>query len=278
MSYAAILLDCDGTIFPNVEMAHEACALKALENELNANGYDLNLPLLEQVWFDTLGAGIRNFYEAYANKHLEVYDEDIREGGITPDTLMGIYEQNYIDLVNRVREFGPATGQEAAFFQVREGLEEMIKDAISRGITVSVVSNATQKILETTLSFIDTSKMSLILGSDTVENAGYEIKPSHGPYTMACGILGIDPQTAIGFEDTASGLLALDSANIGTIVFCKNCDDPKVDHVLATNDIKVVDTVLPNDSLEYEIAVLSGEKHDIEQQRQSPPVKNNKPA
>ncbi|HEY8191653.1 MAG TPA: hypothetical protein VIG74_04450, partial [Alphaproteobacteria bacterium] len=62
----------------------------------------------------------------------------------------------------------------------------------------------------------------LILGSDEVEKAGYKMKPSGDPYILACKLLDIRPEDAIGFEDSVSGYESLVNAGIDVRVYCQN--------------------------------------------------------
>ena len=245
---SAILIDCDGTIFPNVENAHEDAACRTLFQELVAldskapGGIQVNYTFIREVWHDTLGGGIRPFFQAYLDRHKKVFGEDLSLH-LKAENLEAAYENTYINFAKQAQN-ADASPELKRYFAVRQGLAEVFQWAHANGIPVIAVSNATQRILETSLSAAPHLKFNDIIGSDTARNAGYGIKPEGGIYLYAMRKHELDSSRVIGIEDTVSGMLSLDAAQISKIVRCKNCEnETKADQHLAANDVVPVLTV-----------------------------------
>ncbi len=243
----AMLIDCDGTIFPYIELAHEAMACRTMAHMARELGQTSDMSLIKEVWHDTLGKGIRNFFATYMDVHQEKCNENIA-ALITPETLESHYEAAYIDFASRAR-LPDATQEQKDFFRVRNGLPELFDWAHQNGIHVIAVSNATQRILETSLS-ASALKFTDIIGSDTVRAAGYGVKPEPGPYLFATTKHKLDPAQCVGMEDTLSGLHSLHYAGVGTIIRCKNLGiEPREELGIATHKINVHLTVTPESHL-----------------------------
>ena len=242
-SISAILIDCDGTIYPHVELAHQTAACRTLAQAMNELGLTSDLNTIHEVWHDALGGGIRNFFKTYLDIHQAKFGEDAASL-ITPAALEEKYEAAYIDFATSAQK-PDASDEQKHFFKVRKGLTELFDWAHNLGIPVIAVSNATQRILETSLS-ASNLKFTDIIGSDTVRAAGYGVKPEPGPYLYTIKKHNIDPTNAIGLEDTLSGIQSLHRAGIARIIRCQNAAiEPREDLGIATDCIKVALTVNP---------------------------------
>lgn len=219
---SAFLFDCDGTVFFKVEKAHEYAAIDTLRQALKEQDLYFNKDSATEIWTAGLGKGIYSFFDSYIKYHEDKHEDGI-SNKLSAGDLDSKYEGSFIALVSRVNN-NEATEEERNFFALRKGMAETVKMAEKLGIPFAVISNATQNILEQTMSTAPEIKKSavLIAGADTVINAGYEIKPQPGSYQYAGDILGIDLGNAVGYEDTLFGARSLDDAGIGHIIYCDN--------------------------------------------------------
>ena len=228
---SGVLLDCDGTIFPNVEAAHEHCCGVVFSEALHALNISNDTDLISCVWQDQLGKGINNYFNVLIERFAEEFPDSANSiNTLDSNELEKSYQYKYISLTQKVASHDPTlTDLEQSFFEPRKGFFDLVQGAKSSGIPVAVVSNATQEVLEATLSTLDKSvDFDLIIGSDTVVKNGGKIKPSPDPYIQAMDELDIDPENAFGYEDTKSGLNSLTDAGVRNRVFCNNMHDCSV--------------------------------------------------
>jgi|GEM_PF-3360099 len=241
----AFLFDCDGTIFPNVEKAHEAASCDTLRDAVAAHSKNVDYNLMATVWEEELGKGIRNFMQAYLDRHAKEFGETLP---LLAEQLEADYEDAYIQMAHRA-SLPTATPTEKHFFDVRHGVKEAVAEGRANGVLMVVASNATQRILDVSIS-ASGIQFDDVIGSDTATAEGkalgfdWKPKPEGGPFQCALHRHNVNPDNAIGFEDTGSGMQSLQKAGVTNIVRCKNhAIEIKVDQILAANDIKTTVSV-----------------------------------
>lgn len=281
MPFSAVLLDCDGTVVPYIELLHKKLFQEATIKLHQVIGIPFDEDLFTTVWNANLGAGIEVFFRSYKDnlppEDVEKLDDFCPSVSDFQKIISKIVNIRYWDIVERV-----TVGQEpektdyGRFFQIRPGLRELIEAAQSRNIPVAVISNAGQFALEATLKASGIKNIDLVLGKDTVEDAGYEPKPAGGSYLYGCALLGVNPEDALGVEDTLTGFKSLIDAGVGTTVFCRNDEDVSVPAVRKCLTIYEPDIILSHEDSVYQAVkdYLSGQSTP----QQRPPLDPSSPA
>jgi beta-phosphoglucomutase-like phosphatase (HAD superfamily) len=223
--YKALLIDCDGTFVLNAEDIHKECVASTMRSVHERNGVPFGENHFDHVWQEQLGRGIGNFYLAYTASVPELKSKLTGNPAERAKNFEADYEACYKSQLHNN-------------LVIRYGLAPLVKAAKREGLSVAIVSNARQSILEHTFACCGMGDdLDLILGSDTVEAAGYKMKPDGGPYIYACQLLNVDPRDTVGFEDSISGYKSLVNAGVGFRVYCQNSLSDAFDLRAAGNDI-----------------------------------------
>ena len=96
------------------------------------------------------------------------------------------------------------------------GAAAMVRRVADAGVPVAVVTSAgpawAEEVLGPVLGVRDRIR-ALVTADDVVEG-----KPSPEGYRRGCALLGVEPASCVGVEDSASGIRALLAAGVGSVV------------------------------------------------------------
>lgn len=178
----ALVFDHDGTLV-NSETLHYACwrqALSEYDVEVSVDEYVLHhngIPTNQNalVFIETYGLSID--VESLANKKRALFAEKFL---ITPPPMLPTVESTLTSALDDGRKMAIATGAS------KEDLQRSVRlNNLDRYVTTFA-----------TTSDVDRGK------------------PAPDVYLLACEKLGVEPQKAIAFEDTAAGIAAAKSAGL----------------------------------------------------------------
>ncbi len=224
----ALLFDVDGTIALNAEEIHKNCVKQTLAENYARQSIDFDEQEFERIWKKNLGGGIKPFFADFLKEHGDLrttpknsifkIDQKLRleQAAILEKEYLG----NYL------------SSQEV--LKLREGVTKMLELSKTLGIPVFAISNATQVVLEHTLTRVlevtgyGMDDFKEVAGQDKIkqqkdpEGKFYQVKPYGGSYMYICHKYGLDPAHCWGFEDSFKGYLSLDHAGVGTRFWCQN--------------------------------------------------------
>lgn len=237
VSTGAILADCDGTIAPNVEKAHGKCMANVIKRLSQEAGIEYSDQFFQQVWEAELGKGILNFTKSYVDSLDEESASLFMQKISSIENAEILYEDEYIRF-SQDRE-------NASYFEIRNGLGDLFKQAAKNSIPVAVLSNANQKVLEATLKAVfkyatlgdDLSiYLGVVMGKDQIEALGYKAKPSRQAVYCVKDALEakigkpISLDNSIFLGDTENDYKSSRSAGVGRTIAC--------DNKVAANDVQ----------------------------------------
>lgn len=219
----ALLFDCDGTItdehfLPNITS-------NTIQKIYEDHGYPYSHDIFEQVFEAHKGGGFDKYYLEYlkATGHEELIDE------VSADEYVDLNIKNYIETADRI-----ARGESTDLaMKINQGAIQVIQWANQNHVPVAIVTNANPEIVRANLKIAGIC----VPGDDTIGNiekpkayanliidrSDYGLnavlrKPDPYPYREACDLLGVNPENAVGFEDSANGHRSLYNAGIGVRV------------------------------------------------------------
>ena len=166
--------------------------------------------------------------------HLQVWDKIINEdlkAGLTLDQVkQQMYGKNH-ELLNRV--FGKGTLTEktiAVYSQKKEemyqelyrphlelipGLEELLQKADQSGVSLAIGSAANRSAIDFVLDNLEIrSLFGAIIGAEDVVKS----KPNPEVFLKGAGILGVEPESCIVFEDVPKGAEAALNAGMKVVI------------------------------------------------------------
>ncbi len=97
---------------------------------------------------------------------------------------------------------------------VQKGVRGVIRDAAAMDIKLAVASGSTHRWVDGhlgRLGLLDSFQLT-VCSEDTVRH-----KPDPDPYQHACGLLGVRPESALAFEDSALGITSAKAAGMWAI-------------------------------------------------------------
>ncbi len=173
MTYAALLLDLDGTLVDS-EPRH----FHAHRTFLATQG----ITATDEMVVGNIGKGDHSFYQHLMKTH-----------GISADAAAWVERKTAL-LMESYRIEGLA---------LRPGVHELLARALAEGIACTVVTSAERRLCALSLDVAGLAKRlaSRICHEDTVEH-----KPHPAPYLLACRRLSVPPQRCLVIEDSVSGV------------------------------------------------------------------------
>lgn len=229
VSTGAIIADCDGTIAPDVEKAHGICMANVIEDLSRKAGIEYSSQFFQHIWDAELGKGILNFTTNYVDSLDEDSTTLFMQEIESVENAENLYEAEYIRFSEEYAN--------ASYFQIRNGLGDLFRQAAQNGIPVAVLSNANQKVLEATLQAVFrhaslgedlSSYLTVVMGKDTVEGLGYKAKPSRKAVYCVKDALekrigkSISLDNSIYIGDTENDYRASYAAGVGRTIACDN--------------------------------------------------------
>ena len=178
----AIFFDLDGTLV-NTDPFH----FQAWQEMLSQHGIEIDL----------------NFYQTRIS------------GRLNPIIVQDILPHLSLEEGERFAEYKEARFREMAPLLKRmDGLDEILNWTEKHSIKRVLVTNAPRKNVEFMLSILDLTESfdKIILGEEAKA-----AKPDPAPYELALNYLNIEPEKAIAFEDSGSGIRSAVGAGIRTI-------------------------------------------------------------
>jgi len=96
--------------------------------------------------------------------------------------------------------------------QFRPGILDYLEEAERRGLKIAIVSSSSNRWIDMHLSRLEHA-----IHWDAIVAANHDVgraKPRPDLYLEACGLLGVEPEEAIAFEDSPNGVRAARAAGI----------------------------------------------------------------
>jgi len=94
------------------------------------------------------------------------------------------------------------------------GAVDLVAELSARGVPLAVASNSPRTVVEFALALagLDGAFTAVVTADDVALP-----KPAPDPYLVACAALGVDPATAVAFEDSATGAAAANAAGLAVV-------------------------------------------------------------
>lgn len=109
---------------------------------------------------------------------------------------------------------GTVVGRMETHAQAMPGAVDLVGRLLGHGVPLAVASNSPLPIVELALGLGGLAGcFDAVVSSDHVPRP----KPAPDLYLLACSRLAVDPSTAVGFEDSRTGLAALRGAGLASI-------------------------------------------------------------
>jgi HAD superfamily hydrolase (TIGR01509 family) len=175
MSYAALLLDLDGTLVdsePRHFVAHERFLAT------------VGMPVTRAEVVGNVGKGDRAFYRSLCARQ-----------GVTVDVVDWVQRKTDV-LMQLYRDEG---------LPLRPGVHDLLERAAQRGIFAHVVTSAERRLAALTL---EVTGLAARLPARICHEDVTAHKPSPEPYLLACQRLGVPPARCLVVEDSLSGVRA----------------------------------------------------------------------
>jgi HAD superfamily hydrolase (TIGR01509 family) len=207
MSYAALLLDLDGTLVdsePRHFVAHERFLAT------------VGMPVTRADVVGNVGKGDRAFYRSLCARQgvtVDVVDWVQRK----TDVLMQIYRDEGLPL--------------------RPGVHDLLARAALRGIFAHVVTSAERRLAALTL---EVTGLAARLPARICHEDVTAHKPNPEPYLLACQRLGVPPARCLVVEDSLSGVRAGVAAGCTVVGFAGIVSG---DELLAVGAHRIVDSL-----------------------------------
>lgn len=145
----------------------------------------------------------RAFYQANISGRLnpDIAAEYIP--GMSPEETAVLVEEKEVHFRDRVGELEPTPG-----------LPEFLKTAKDSGLHIALVTNAPRANADVVMAALEVERFfdEIIVADDVA--AG---KPDPAPYTEALNRLNVEPEEAVAFEDSRSGIVSARAAGIRTV-------------------------------------------------------------
>ncbi len=166
----------------------------------------------ETVWYEA-------FREVAKEYNIDLPLEEFAKCiGTHDDVLYEYFEQKVGIEINRAeirKRAGEIHRQKMKQIQAREGVEQYITAAKELGLKVGLATSSTREWVERFLNELKLyEQFEVIKTRDDVEN----VKPDPELYTKAVEALGVQPQEAIAFEDSANGAKAAIAAGLQCVI------------------------------------------------------------
>ncbi|MCQ2515438.1 MAG: HAD family phosphatase [Saccharofermentans sp.] len=185
MTVKAVVFDMDGIIFDTEKAVIEVWKEVALKH---------GIPNIEEFCVECIGTNATMtrsiFYKRYGDKYL--YD-DIRA------EKTGIIRERF----------------KRGEIDIKIGAENILSTLKSRGIKVALASSTREEVVREELTLTGLIKyFDEIVTGDMVSNS----KPAPDIFLKACEKLGVNPEEAVGIEDSFNGIRSSHAAGLYTIM------------------------------------------------------------
>ncbi len=199
MTLKALLFDVDGTLADTEETHRQAFNAAFMEFQLpyawNADQYEVLL---------RISGGKERLSQFFAA--LPVNDSERARLAANVANLHRVKTERYAELVA------------AGGSPLRPGIARLLDEALVAGIRVGIASTTTSAnvaaLLDAELGRGAHRRFSVIACGDVVPAK----KPAPDIYRLALSALGLSPENAVAFEDSANGLASAKAAGIFTVV------------------------------------------------------------
>lgn len=199
MALNALIFDVDGTL-ADTEDAHR----QAFNAAFAKAGYDWqwDRDLYTHLLSVTGGKARIRFF-------LEDHDPALLQRADIDETIADLHKSKTGFYVQAMKE---------GRVPLRPGIERLIREARSEGLTLAIATTTTpvnlQSLLEATLGPESLDWFDAIGAGDCVE----ALKPAPDVYLWVLDKLGLNPADCLAFEDSANGLKAAMAAGVPTLI------------------------------------------------------------
>jgi HAD superfamily hydrolase (TIGR01509 family) len=186
MSYAALLLDLDGTLVDS-EPRHVETHRTFLATQ--------GIAASDELCFGNIGKGDRQFYQRLIDEHR-----------VTGDAAEWVRKKTAM-LMDSYRIKGLA---------LRPGVHDLLERAFDDGLPCVVVTSAERELCALTLEVTGLAKRlpSRVCYEDTPGH-----KPDPAPYLLAARRMGVPPERCLAVEDSISGVKSAKAAGCAVCAF-----------------------------------------------------------
>lgn len=191
-----------------------------MKKELTVAIFDLDGLILDseafyaKAWSDAFNSNSPKEYKVEESVMIEWFYNNLsgKKIGQQLDNIQKQYKYN--DIPKIYKEYRKLFRERLEYesIKIKSGFFDLINYLKNKEIRLAIASTSSVETIKKTLTNanIDISIFETVISGDM----GIEYKPSPDPYLKACEMLNVNPENAIAFEDSESGLLSATNAQI----------------------------------------------------------------
>lgn len=191
-----------------------------MKNKLKLAIFDVDGLILDSeafyanAWADAFNMFSKKEYQVPKEKMIEWFYNNLsgKKIGNQLDFLQETYPNNDINLIYEEYRKLFKVRQKTEKIDVLPGFFELIKYLKENNVILAISTTSRLESIQNEFknANIDIGDFKVIVSSDMVQN----YKPHPEPYSKVCDLLNINPNEAISFEDSTSGVLSSINAGI----------------------------------------------------------------